>query len=92
MKNLIELHVDRIEINGEKHLIIKIPYDKDLIKVIKKIKGIRWNRKNKYWHTKESLKKIDLIFQYFNGMVLIKTGDPFLKKRFHIQSQFGKLT
>jgi len=44
-----KIPVVKIEIGGNEKVIIRIPYNQELIRKIKTISGRRWDPKRKYW-------------------------------------------
>ncbi|MCK4348714.1 MAG: hypothetical protein KAW47_08865 [Thermoplasmatales archaeon] len=38
------------QINNEKRIALVFDYDKDIIELIKQIKGRKWSASNKFWH------------------------------------------
>ncbi len=59
------LKIEFITHNGEKRIAIRFPYNPDIIKKIKSIKGSRWSASKKMWHVpdnEESLLNLKQLF------------------------------
>ncbi len=60
-----KIPVVKIEFGKNKKVIIRIPYNQELIRKIKMISGRRWNPKGKYWEAPYSEDLIIKLYSLF---------------------------
>lgn len=78
--------------NGVQILTIAIPYNQDLIKKVRCIPDIYWDRREKYWYTRNSKEKVEKIFSIFSDIVKLEISHPVLLKALKNHSLFGQLS
>jgi len=63
----------KIKIRENNKVIIRVPYNQELIKKVKMISGRRWNPKGKYWEVPYSEGIISKLQNLFDENILIES-------------------
>jgi integrase/recombinase XerD len=79
-------------LRGVQMIIIKIPYDQDLIKLVRNIPGVRWDPAERYWFTRNSPEKVEEVFSVFSNKAVLDVSNPHLLRALKNRSLFGQLT
>jgi site-specific recombinase XerD len=66
---------------NEKQILIKFPYNKKLISIVKSIKGILWSTTHKSWYIKHTIENQKLIFKKFENLTIINDDKLSLKTK-----------
>ena len=67
-----------IEFGKNNKVIIRVPYNQEIIKKVKTISGRKWNPQGKYWEVPYSEDLITKLQSLFGENLVI---DPYLRKR-----------
>jgi len=92
LKKMKKIQIRTEKIGAIKMLIISMPYDQELIKEIKKIRGIRWNPGNKCWVIPENTNRVQKLIQLFENKAILEIKDQGLKSIRQGLSKFGELS
>jgi integrase/recombinase XerD len=79
-------------LKGVQMLIIRVPYNQDLIKIVKNIPDVHWNPLEKIWFTRNSSEKVEKVFSLFAGKAILDVSHPHLLRALKNRSLFGQLT
>ena len=60
------IKIKRIIHRNEKRLMLKFDYNKELIKSVKLIPGVRWSATRSCWHVRDSARVIKKVYDTFN--------------------------
>jgi integrase/recombinase XerD len=63
----------------EKRLLVKFPYDSELVSIIRKIEGSTFSNTHKSWHVANNPEKLKELFIVFNGFASLDTTAVFDK-------------
>lgn len=74
-----QIVLEHLKHRGENQIAIKFPYDQELIKLVKQIKGTTWSSSNKCWFVLNSPDNLKAIFKAFKGKVWVN-ADALLNK------------
>jgi len=69
-----KIHAVKIKVGKDNKVIIRVPYDQELIKKIKTISGRKWNPQGKYWEVPYSDGLIEKLQKLFGENLVI---DPY---------------
>jgi site-specific recombinase XerD len=75
-----------LEHKGEKRMLVKFPYDLELIAIVKKVADAKWSQTHKSWHVADTPEKIKEVVNAFKGLANVDTSIanekiPFLRDR-----------
>jgi integrase/recombinase XerD len=68
MKRII---ANRVIHYGENRVILKFPYDKELISILKELPEARWSRTMNCWHIKDGRDVVHELFRVFKGKAFL---------------------
>lgn len=64
MKNII---VESVIIEGVNKITLRFPYDQELISIVRKLPGAKWNSEMKYWQVSDSSDIVSILLRTFHG-------------------------
>ena len=67
------IHLEPVVHRNEKRLLVKFPYDQELISLIKKVEGATFSNTHKSWHIPNNKKTLKELFRLFKGIAFIDT-------------------
>jgi integrase/recombinase XerD len=82
----IQIKVSRAEHKGDDVLLIRFPFDDELISVVKCIEGIKWSTTKNAWYIMNKAENLREIFRVFKGLAWVDARELFeIRDRLEIQ-------
>ncbi|MGD0712305.1 MAG: site-specific tyrosine recombinase/integron integrase [Bacteroidales bacterium] len=81
------IHLIPVNHKNEKRLLVKFPYDAELIAIIRKVEGATFSATHKSWHVANNPEKLKELFRVFKGFASVDTTAVFDKVPFFTEQK-----